>query len=284
LSIVSIVSFIIISFVFNYFERSKYQKIFVSLMFINEKNFIWKKNVDLFPNELHKLIYVHSRISDDVVKITQTKHVSECINFYWTVTKLLKELTQSFNDSDKKDNYCRKYMNLFQEFKKFSDCFNQFQRLFFYLNYQKDHIIVDLKNKINSRFWYFWTDQQISFTQLSDIWVYLIRLNNKHKVVQELKKKLFKHDYSFKAIFSKATIVIQSFTLKFNWLKLHDAILTNVKKKADVLVETCFVYYKLNHSFKECLHRFIRINAVDTKSDYKHDYSHSKLNTESKFK
>jgi len=63
----------------------------------------------------------------------------------------LKELVELFNDSDKKVNFRRKYYNLIQESKKFSEFYTQFQRLSFYLKYHKKQLIIDLKDKINSR-------------------------------------------------------------------------------------------------------------------------------------
>ncbi len=38
-----------------------------------------------------------------------------------------------------------------------------------------------------------------------------------------------------------------------NQLKQRDAILINVKE-INILNENCFVYYKLNHIFKECFY------------------------------
>jgi len=52
-----------------------------------------------------------------------------------------------------------------------------------------------------------------SLIKLSDIQNYLIRLNNEHKAVQEIKNKLLKHDDS-KIIISRATIAVQSSALK----------------------------------------------------------------------
>jgi len=151
-----------------YFEWSRYHKILNSLMFTDEKNSTWKNwsldirkklaiNVDIFSNELYKLSYIHFRLANDVVKVTQVRRDLNCDNFYLTVNELLEKLAQSFHDSDKKDNYRRKYINLIQESKKFSDFFNQFQRLYIYLKYQKNVLVVDLKNKINSHLWIFWT-------------------------------------------------------------------------------------------------------------------------------
>ncbi len=201
-----------------YFERSRYHKILDSSMFTDEKNSTWENwfldireklaiNVDIFSNKLYKLSYIHSRLTDDIVEITQVRRDLNCDNFYLTVNELLEKLAQSFHDSDKKDNYRREYINLIQESKKFSDFFNQFQQLYIYLKYQKNVLVVDLKNKINSRLWIFWTAQMKSLIKLSDIQNYLIRLNNEHRAVRKIKNKLLKHDDS-KIIISRATITI----------------------------------------------------------------------------
>jgi len=61
----------------------------------------------------------------------------------------LKELAELFNDSDKKVNFHKKYYNLIQELKKFSEFYTQFQQLSFYLKYHKKQLIIDMKDKIN---------------------------------------------------------------------------------------------------------------------------------------
>ncbi len=117
---------------FIYFERSRSQKISDSSLFTDEKNFTWKNwyrkiqnkleiNVDLFSNERVKLSYIHSRLFDDAAEITQARHEHDCIHLYKIVEDLLKELTQLFNDSNKKVNFRRKFYNLIQEFKKFNE-------------------------------------------------------------------------------------------------------------------------------------------------------------------
>ena len=106
-------------------------------------------NIDIFSNELYKLSYINSQLADDIIKVTQVKRNLNCDNLYLTVNELLKKLAQLFHDSDKKDNYRREYINLIQESKKFSDLFNQFQQLYIYLKYQKNVLVINLKNKIN---------------------------------------------------------------------------------------------------------------------------------------
>ncbi len=47
-----------------------------------------------------------------------------------------------------------------------------------------------------------------------------------------------------------------------NQLKQRDAVLTSAKE-TNMQNENCFVYYKLDHIFKECSHRVIKINALN---------------------
>jgi len=213
------------------------------------------------------LSYIHSRLFDDVAEITQTRCKHDCVNLYRIIDDLLKELVQLFNDLNKKVNFCRKYYNLIQEFKKFSEFYTQFQRLSFYLNYHEKQLIADVKDKIHSRLRFIWVDQLVQSDSLKEIHFYLICLNNDQRVIQEIKNKIkCINDFS-KTIFHKATVVTQSVDhLKSDQLKSRDAILTSVKE-VNILIRSCFIYHKLNHSFKECLDRFTKINAVNNEYD-----------------
>jgi len=63
------------------------------------------------------------------------------------------------------------------------------------------------------------------------------------------------------------TVVTQSVDhLKSDQLKSRDAILTSVKE-ADILVESCFICHKSDHSSKECLDQPTKINAVNNEYD-----------------
>ncbi len=95
--------------------------------------------------------YVHSRLFDDAAEIIQAKREHDYVNLYRIAKDLLKELAQLFNDLNKKINFRRKYYNLIQESKKFSEFYTQFQQLSFYLNYHEKQLIINLKDKINSR-------------------------------------------------------------------------------------------------------------------------------------
>ncbi len=261
-----------------YSERSRSQKISDSSLFTDEKNSTWKNwygkiqnkleiNVDLFSNERVKLSYVHSRLFDDAAEITQARRERDCVNLYRIVDDLLKELAQLFDDSNKKVNFRRKYYNLVQKFKKFNEFYTQFQRLSFYLNYHEKQLIADLKDKIHFRLWFVWVDQLVQSDSLKEIRFYLIHLNNDQRVIREIKDKIKRVNDLSKTIFHRATVITQSVDhSKSDQLKSHDAILTSVKE-ADILVESCFICHKSDHSSKECLDRSTRINAVNNKYD-----------------
>ncbi len=263
---------------FIYSEHSKSQKISDSSLFTDEKNFTWKNwyekiqnkleiNVDLFSNEWVKLSYVHSRLFNDAAEITQARRERDCVNLYKIIKDLLKELAQLFNDSNKKVNFHRKYYNLIQESKKFNEFYTQFQRLSFYLDYHEKQLIINLKDKIHSRLWFVWVDQLVQSDFLKEIYFYLIHLNNDQRVIWEIKNKLKRVNDVSKTIFHRATVVTQSVDhLKSDHLKSRDAILTNVKE-ADILVESCFICHKSDHSSKKCLDRSTRISAVNKEYD-----------------
>jgi len=263
---------------FIYSECSRSQKIPDSSLFTNKKNSIWKNwygkiqnklkiNVNLFSNEWVKLSYIHSRLFNNAAEITQAKCKRDCVNLYRIVEDLLKELAQLFNDSNKKVNFCREYYNLIQEFKKFNEFYTQFQRLSFYLDYHEKQLIINLKDKINFRFWFIWVSQLVQSDSLKEIHFYLIHLNNDQWVIWKIKNKLKHVNDLSKIIFHKATIITQSVDhLKFNQSKLHDAILTSVKE-ANILFKSCFICHKSNHSSKEYLDWLTRINVVNNKYD-----------------
>ncbi len=177
----------------------------------------------------------------------------------------MKELAELFNDSDKKVNFRKEYYNLIQESKKFSKFYTQFQQLSFYLKYHEKQLIIDLKDKINFRLQFIWIDQLVQSDFLKEIHIYLIHLNNDQRVIWKIKNKvnLIKRvDNLSKIIFHKAVVTQLVNHSKSDHLKSRDAVLTSVKE-ADVLVETCFICHKSDHSSRECSDQSIRINAVN---------------------
>ncbi len=148
------------SLIFILFTFSKQsQKLSNSSLFTDEKESIWNDwqekihdkleiNVNHFNNDKAILVYIHSWISEDAVKVTLVRHQRDSLNSCSIINDLLNELTQLYDDSDKETNFWRKYANLSQEKSKFSNFYSMFQRLFFYLEYHEKQLIVDLRDKI----------------------------------------------------------------------------------------------------------------------------------------
>ncbi len=176
------------------------QKLSNSSLFTDEKEFIWDDwqekirdkleiNVDHFNNDKAILVYIHSWISEDTVKVILVRRQRDLLNFYSMINDLLDELAQLYNDSDKETNFRRKYTNLSQEKSKFSNFYSMFQRLFFYLEYHEKQLIIDLRNKIVYRLRAAWSNQLIQSESLNEICNYLIHVNNKHQVMNDIKEK-----------------------------------------------------------------------------------------------
>jgi len=187
-----------ISILFTFSKQS--QKLLNSSLFTDEKESIWDDwqekirdkleiNVDHFDNDKTILVYIHSWISKDAVKVILVRRQRDSLNFYSTINDLLDELTQLYNDSDKETNFRREYANFFQEKSKFSDFYSMFQRLFFYLEYHEKQLIVDLRNKIVYYLRAAWSSQLIQSESLNEIRSYLIHLNNEHRVMSDIKEK-----------------------------------------------------------------------------------------------
>ena len=262
------------STLFNFFKR--FQKLLNSSLFTNEKESIWNDwqekirdkleiNVDHFNINRAILIYVHSRIEEDAVKTILARRQQDSLNLYVTVDDLLNELAQLYDDFDKEANFRREYANLSQEKSKFSDFYLMFQRLFFYLEYHEKQLIVDLRDKIVYRL---------------RARSYLIRLNNEHRVMNDIKEKkslikvwkqvIFAEKRDSLNLYRKIEVI----TL-VDHSKSRDAILTNVKD-FDLQAEICFICHKSDHTFRECSDRTSRVNALEDD-----EFDRSTLNSES---
>lgn len=109
------------------------------------------------------------------------------MNPYKTADDLLNELAELYEDPDKEANFRREYSNLYQGLNKFSDFYAVFQRLSSYLGYNERQLIADLRDKIASRLRMAWSSQMVQPKSLNEIRAYLIRLDNEHRAIKEIK-------------------------------------------------------------------------------------------------
>jgi len=180
---------------------------------------------------------------------------------------MLNELAQLYDDFDKEINFRRKYANLFQEKSKFNDFYLMFQRLFFYLEYHENQLIIDLRDKIVYHLHAAWSSQLIQSESLNEIHSYLIHLNNEHWIMNDIKEKKFLNKVRKQVIFAEKRDSLNLYrkieVITFiDHSKSHDAILTSVKD-INLQTEICFICHKSDHTFKECSDRTSRINALE---------------------
>ncbi len=260
---------------FNSFKR--FQKLLNSSLFTDEKESIWDDwqekicnkleiNVNHFNNDKAILVYIHSWISKDAVKVTLVRRQRDSLNFYSMINDLLDELAQLYDDSDKETNFWREYANLIQEKSKFNDFYLIFQRLFFYLKYHEKQLIVDLRDKIVYHFRAAWNSQLIQSESFNEICSYLICLNNEHQVMNDIKEKKFLIKVRKQVIFVKKWDSLNFYRkIKVITLidhsKLHDVILTNIKD-INLQAEICFICHKSDHTSRECFDQS-RVNALE---------------------
>jgi len=116
----------------------------------------------------------------------------------------------------------------------------------------------------------------IQSESLNEIRNYLIRLNNEHRVMSDIKEKKSLNKVRKQVIF--ADEVSRTFYKKIkvitlvDHLKSHDAILTSVKD-IDLQAEICFICYKSDHTSKECSDQS-RVNVLED-DEFNHSNSES---------
>ncbi len=254
-----------------------FQKLLNSSLFTDEKEFIWNDwqekirdkleiNIDHFNNDKAILVYIHSWISEDAVKVTLVKHQRDSLNSYSMINDLLDELAQLYDDSDKETNFRREYANLVQEKSKFNDFYLIFQRLFFYLEYHEKQLIVDLQDKIVYCLHATWSSQLIQSESLNEIRSYLIHLKNEHRVMNDIKEKKFLIKVWKQVIFAEKWDSLNLYrkievTTFVDHSKSCDVILTSVKN-IDLQAEICFICHKSDHTSRECSDQS-RVNALE---------------------
>jgi len=96
-------------------------------------------------------------------------------------------------------------------------------------------------------------------------------LNNDQQAIQEIKNReaMIKAKITKQIIFAEESIkaIHRIIEMKIiDQLKSHDVVLTNVKEN-DLLIENCFLCHKSDYTFKECLNKSFRINALNDEFD-----------------
>jgi len=111
----------------------------------------------------------------------------------------------------------------------------------------------------------------IQLNTLKEIHFYLIQLNNDQWAIWEIKNKevMIKVKTTKQIIFAEKSVKATHKIIEMkmiNQSKSHDVVLTNVKEN-DLLIKSCFLYHKSDHTFKECSNKSFRINILNDEFD-----------------
>jgi hypothetical protein len=141
-----------------------------------------------------------------------------------------------------------------------------------------------IQDKMASRLRAALSTQVVQPGSLTEIRNYLIRLNNEHRAMRELKEKESVKKQPTKQVTFAEDFPRPSYQKKpevsMNPSKPRGAVLTSAKE-TDILDGNCFVCHKSGHTSNECPHRVPRINALDDDAD-EFDRSGSDSDSDSK--
>jgi len=107
----------------------------------------------------------------------------------------------------------------------------------------------------------------IQSESFNEICSYLIHLNNEHWVINDIKEKKFLIKIRKQVIFAEKWDSLNLYRkikviISVNSSKSCNATLTNVKE-TDLQTESCFIYHKSNHFFKECFDQTLKVNVLE---------------------
>ena len=137
-------------------------------------------NEDYYLTEVTCIRYVLSQLSKKAAQHTESCSLYELsvANPYCTANKILENLKEIYEDSDKLRNYCQAYIELIQGLKWFSDFYIEFYCLFTFLEYGETQCMDDFRDKISSHLQASLSSQMVQPDSLSIMKTYLICLDN----------------------------------------------------------------------------------------------------------
>ncbi len=178
-------------------DHHKFFKFSNSFIFTDEDKSTWNSwrvkmndklqtNVDHFNNENICIVYVISRLENDVAEHIFTWHHHDALHSYISIYELFKHLKEIYNDQNKNQKCRCKYNALKQAEKSFNIFYFDFMKLFSYLEYDDCTLMNDFQNKINNHLQNALLICLKDFTTLHHLKSFLQSMNNKQWVNYQL--------------------------------------------------------------------------------------------------
>ncbi len=250
-------------------DHHKSFKFLNSSVFINEDESTWNSwrikindklqtNVDHFNNENICIVYVISRLEDDVAEHIFAWCCHDASHSYISIYELFEHLKEIYDELNRNRKCRREYNALRQAEKSFNVFYFNFMKLFSYLEYDDHTLMNDLQNKINNRLQNTLSVCSENFTSLTRLQIFLQDVNNKQRVNYQLRSQL-------RTVIVKVTVVsdkravtsLSVMTLIIDYVK---STLSSISESARSSI-ICYTCKTSNHLFKNCSQNKINTSA-----------------------
>jgi len=265
-------------------DHYKFFKFLNSFIFIDEDESTWNSwrikindklqtNVDHFDNKNICIIYVISRLEDDVAEHIFAWHWHDVLHSYISINELFEHLKEIYNELNRNQKYRREYNVLKQAEKSFNVFYFDFMKLFSYLKYNDCTLMNDLQNKINNRLQNTLSICSENFTSLIHLRIFLQDVNNKQRVNYQLCSQL-------RTVIIKVTIISDKCIATSSLMMT--SIINYIKSTFSSIFESarssiiCYTCKTSNHLFKNCFQNKIDTSASCTFTSCLHEIIISK--------
>ncbi len=250
-------------------DHHKFFKFLNSFIFIDEDESTWNSwrikiddklqtNVNHFNNENICIVYVISRLEDDIAEHIFAQCWHDALHSYILINELFEHLKEIYDELNRNRKCCRKYNALRQADKSFNVFYFNFMKLFNYLDYDDCILMNDLQNKINNRLQNALSVCSENFTSLTRLRIFLQNVNNKQRVNYQLRSERCTVIIKVMIISDKrAATSLSVITLIINYVKF---IISSISESARSSI-ICYTCKTSNHLSKNCFQNKINTSA-----------------------
>ncbi len=206
-------------------------------------------NVDQFNDETICIVYMMSKLENDVAKHIFAQRCFDSSNSFTSIYKLFDHLKEMYNELNKNRKSRREYNALKQADKSFNVFYFDFMKLFSYLDYDNHTLMNDLQNKINNRLQNALSVCSENFTSLSRLKKFLQDVNNKQQVNYQLRSERRTVIVKVTVVSDKRAILLSAvMTSIMNYVK---SIISSISESAKSFI-ICYICKISSHLFKNC--------------------------------
>ena len=234
-------------------------------------------NADHWDNEAARIGYVCSRTSGEAAGHVYARSGNFSDDLYETWQDVVKDLAETYEDSDWKDKYRQLYLNLRQGSDSFVDFyakFRQYTSRLGYLKKSRDQLeMVDaLLDKVSPRLRVVYDNLLEPPKTLEEIKAYFTRVDNRHRVTRETreKEKTQETDRAARPPTSKRFVPSSSRPAYTPQLPAPPRRTIDYRKQKDVDENACFNCHEQGHVAADCpkpRKRVAQVNNLDPVPD-----------------